>query len=195
MQGTDVIRRRPLLACATVLLLAGCELLPESPFAGPTGRITSQLAASGDCRAEIPDFDDETCLLPDWSAFGLASQRGDRAWRDAMLARLEGRASERRLARAVALAWGSERQWDQASELYKADLAAAPAELQPLLRYWLNELEGRRGMASRLEGVRGELVSAERRRAALEEENAALAEKLEALTAIEQSINLRHQNN
>ncbi|MFO8046985.1 MAG: hypothetical protein R6U30_14090 [Halomonas sp.] len=195
MQGTDVIRRRPLLACATVLLLAGCELLPESPFAAPTGRITSQLAASGDCRAEIPDFDDETCLLPDWSAFGLASQRGDRAWRDAMLARLEGRASERRLARAVALAWGSERQWDQASELYKADLAAAPAELQPLLRYWLNELEGRRGMASRLEGVRGELVSAERRRAALEEENAALAEKLEALTAIEQSINLRHQNN
>lgn len=188
MQGIDTIRYRSLLACATVLLLAGCELLPESPFAAPAGRTT------GDCRAEVPDFADKACLLSDWAAFGLASQRGDRAWRDAMLAQLEGRASERRLARAVALAWGSERQWDQASELYKADLNAAPAELQPLLRYWLNELEGRRAMASRLVGVRGELVSAERRRVALEEENAALAEKLEALTAIEQSINLRQQN-
>ncbi|MCA1769475.1 MAG: hypothetical protein LC652_05820 [Halomonas sp.] len=194
MQGTDTIRYRSLLACATVLLLAGCELLPESPFAAPAGRTAGERTSTGDCRAEIPDFADKACLLPDWAAFGLASQRGDRTWRDAKLAQLEGRASERRLARAVALAWGSERQWDQASELYKADLSAAPAELQPLLRYWLNELEGRRAMSSRLVGIRGELVSAERRRAALEEENAALAEKLEALTAIEQSINLRQQN-
>ena len=194
MRGIDAIRLRPLLACATVLLLAGCQLLPESPFAVPAGRTTSELAVAGECQAEVPDFADEPCLLPDWAAFGLASQRGDRAWRDAMLARLQGRASERRLARAVVLAWGSEGQWDQASELYKADLAAAPAELQPLLRYWLNELEGRRAMAGRLEGVRGELADSERRRAALEEDNADLAEKLEALTAIEQSINLRHQN-
>ena len=63
--------------------------------------------------------------------------------------------------------------------------------LQPLLRYWLNELEGRRSIKGRLEQARGEL--AEGRREALEEENAALAEKLEALTAIEQSINLRQQ--
>ena len=28
-------------------------------------------------------------MLTDWIAFGLASQRGDRQWRDAMLARLE----------------------------------------------------------------------------------------------------------
>lgn len=193
MQGTDAMRYRPLLACATVLWLAGCELLPESPFDQPTGRTTSGVAAVGNCQAEVPSFADEACLLYDWVAFGLTSQRGDRAWRDPMLTRLQGNAVERRLARAVALAWGSERQWDQAAELFKADLAAAPAELQPLLRYWLNELEGRRAMAGRLESAQGELAGTEQRRAALEEENAALAEKLEALTAIEQSINLRQQ--
>ena len=48
-------------------------------------------------------------------------------------------------------------------------------------------------MVGRLERTRGELAAAENRRAALEEENADLAEKLEALTAIEQSINLRQQ--
>lgn len=185
---------RPLLACASVLWLAGCELLPESPFAQPSRPALSAAAAAvSGCHAEVPGFDDEACLLHDWVAFGLSSQRGDRAWRDAMLTRLQGNANERRLARAVALAWGNEREWDQAAELYKADLAAAPVELQPLLRYWLNELEGRRSMVGRLESARGELAEAEQRRAALEEENADLAEKLEALTAIEQSINLRQQ--
>lgn len=193
MKGTDRMRLRPLLACATLLWLAGCELMPESPFAVPQGRTASEVAAAGECQADVPGFSDEACLLPDWVAFGLAAQRGDRTWREAMLTRLEGSATERRLARAVALSWGSERQWDQASELYKADLAAAPVALQPLLRYWLNELEGRRALAGRLESTRGELADTEQRRAALEEENAALAEKLEALTAIEQSINLRQQ--
>lgn len=187
------MRILPLLACATALWLAGCELLPESPLGAPAGRGVSEVSAAGGCQAEIPDFGDEGCLLPDWVAFGLTSQRGNRAWREAMLARLAGSASERRLARAVTLAWGSEHQWDQAADLFKADLVAAPAELQPLLRYWLNELEGRRAMAGRLENVREELAGTERRLAALEEENTALAEKLEALTAIEQSINLRQQ--
>ncbi|WP_416138083.1 hypothetical protein ACM26W_16590 [Halomonas sp. HK25] len=188
------MRLRPLLACAIGLWLAGCELLPESPFAQPSRPALSVASSSASgCQAEIPGFADEACLLHDWVAFGLASQRGDRAWRDAMLTRLQGSAAERRLARAVALAWGSEGQWDQAADLYKADLAAAPVALQPLLRYWLNELEGRRSMAGRLESVRGELAGTEQRRAALEEKNTALAEKLEALTAIEQSINLRQQ--
>ncbi|QTF92263.1 hypothetical protein, partial [Halomonas sp. BM-2019] len=139
------MRFRPLLVCMTALWLAGCELLPDSPFAQPT-RPTPGVAASSasGCQAEIPAFDDEACLLPDWVAFGLASQRGDRPWRDAMLTRLQGSDTERRLARAVVLAWGSEHQWDQAAALYQADLAAAPVALQPLLRYWLNELEGRR---------------------------------------------------
>lgn len=193
MKGIDLMPLRPLLACATLLWLAGCELLPESPFAVPAGDTASEVVESGDCQADVPGFADGACLLPEWMAFGLASQRGDREWREAMLTRLEGSAAERRLARAVTLAWGSERQWDEASELYKADLAEAPPALQPLLRYWLNELEGRRALAGRLESARAELDGAEQRRAELEEENAALAEKLEALTAIEQSINLRQQ--
>ncbi|WP_299314395.1 hypothetical protein [uncultured Halomonas sp.] len=189
------MRFRPLLACMTALWLAGCELLPDAPFGAGASRDAAPAVdgVPSVCPGGIPDFADPACLLDDWVAFGLSSQRGDRAWRDAILARLEGSASERRLARAVALSWGNERQWDQASELYKADLASAPVALQPLLRYWLNELEGRRSMARRLQETRGELADAEGRHAALEEEKAALAEKLEALTAIEQSINLRQQ--
>ncbi|MCH4562052.1 MULTISPECIES: hypothetical protein [Halomonas] len=175
---------RPLLACLAVTWLAGCELLPEQPRS--MAPKVAQPAAKG-CHAVIPDFDDEACLLPDWVAFGLASQRGERNWRDVMLSRLAGEAKERRLARAVLLAWGNENQWDRASELFKADLHTAPAALQPLLRYWLNEVEGRRAMAGRLASSQEEL-------AAMEAENAALAEKLEALTAIEQNINLRQQN-
>lgn len=174
---------RPLLACLAVAWLAGCELVPERLF---TGRPAS-VATSGPCVAAIPDFDDPACLLDDWIDFGLDSQRGDSAWRSAMLVSLEGEEAERRLARAILLAWGSRQQWDRASELFKADLEAAPGGLQPLLRYWLNELEGRRARSSRLAGARAELAATQR-------ENAALAEKLEALTAIERNINLRRQS-
>jgi hypothetical protein len=173
---------RPLSVCLAALWLAGCQGLLDQP----QSRQVEPPPHLG-CYAEVPSFDDEACLLPDWVAFGLASQRGDRHWRSNMLVRLEGNTAERRLARAVALSWGSERQWDEASELYKADLHAAPADLQPLLRYWLNELEGRRTMAGRLARSESEL-------AALEAEKAELAEKLEALTAIERSINLRQQS-
>ncbi len=182
------------LACLAVLWLAGCELIPESPLGDSRPPSTNGPApGTADCQAEIPDFADEACLLHDWMAFGLASQRGDRDWRDGMLTRLAGSAAEQRLARAVALAWGNENEWHRASELYKADLHAAPGELQPLLRYWLNELEGRRAAAGRLATARRELAELQAQHAGLEEENAALAEKLEALTAIEQSINLRQQ--
>ena len=93
----------------------------------------------------------------------------------------------------MVLAWGNQSQWERASELYKADLAAAPVLLQPLLRYWLNELEGRRARAGRLNAAESAQAQSEARRAALEEENADLEKKLEALTAIERSINLRQQ--
>lgn len=178
------MRFRPLGACLMALWLAGCQWLPEQPFSQAEA---PAMEVSPVCEAEVPAFTDDACLLPDWVAFGLASQRGDRDWRSDMLQRLEGSQAERRLARAVVLAWGSERQWDQASELYKADLSEAPTELQPLLRYWLNELEGRRAMAGRLARSASELAE-------LEAENAELAEKLEALTAIERSINLRQQS-
>lgn len=179
------LRIRPLLVCLMALLLAGCELIPDEPF-GRQDDAESVKPVSIGCKALLPNFSDEPCLLSDWIAFGLASQRGGREWRDDMLTRLRAETAERRLARAVALSWGSESEWDRASELYKADLHAAPVELQPLLRYWLNELEGRRTMSGRLASSRQEF-------AALEEENAALDEKLEALTAIERSINLRQQ--
>ncbi|XKE44919.1 hypothetical protein LG302_16300 [Halomonas organivorans] len=177
---------RPLLLCLASAWLAGCQWLPER-LQGPEidGPVVLESDA-GACYAEIPDLADDGCLLHDWVGFGLASQRGDRAWREDMLARLEGRGTDRRLARAVTLAWGSERQWDQASELFKADLHAAPPRLQPLLRYWLNEVEGRRGLNQRL-------AESRQSREALAEENAALVEKLEALTAIERNINSRQQ--
>ncbi|MEQ5800930.1 hypothetical protein [Halomonas sp. H10-9-1] len=185
---------RPLLVAMLAVWLAGCELLPAVPFELPSGRTTSETAAAANgCRAELPSFADDDCLLPEWVAFGLASQRGDRAWREAMLTRLEGAAAERRLARAVALSWGSQGQWDHASELYKADLSAAPVALQPLLRYWLNELEGRRAMAGRLSAAQSAQAQSEALSASLKEENADLEKKLEALTAIERSINLRQQ--
>ncbi len=194
MQGTDVMTFRPLLACLVATWLAGCEMLPQAPSGPPSSSTTSKAAAAASgCHAVVPDFDDDTCLLQDWVAYGLASQRGDRQWRDAMLARLEGPGAERRLARAVVLGWGSEREWDRAAELYKADLSAAPVTLQPLLRYWLNELEGRRALAGDLASARGELAEHETQRADLEEEITALEKKLEALTAIERSINLRQQ--
>ncbi|MFW6346333.1 MAG: hypothetical protein ACOC0M_08420 [Halomonas sp.] len=184
---------RPLLACLAVTWLTGCALFPEAPFGQAPASSRTGAAAAG-CHAEVPGFANADCLLHDWVAFGLASQRGDRAWRDAMLSRLDGPAAEQRLGRAVALGWGSESQWDRASELYKADLHAAPAALQPLLRYWLNELEGRRAMASRLVTSNQALADMEAQHTVMQEENTALAEKLEALTAIEQSINLRQQH-
>ncbi|SFU57852.1 hypothetical protein [Halomonas korlensis] len=179
------LRIGPLLVCLMALLLGGCELLPDEPFARQDHNESVKPVSSG-CKAVLPNFNDVPCLLSDWIAFGLASQRGDHEWRNDMLTRLQAETAERRLARAIVLTWGSENEWDHASELYKADLHAAPVELQPLLRYWLNELEGRRAMS-------GRLASSQQEIATLEEENAALDEKLEALTDIERNINLRQQ--
>ncbi|HSP57139.1 MAG TPA: hypothetical protein VLO12_02430 [Halomonas sp.] len=177
------LRIGPLLICLMAFFLAGCELMPDEPFGSDAESVKP---ASTGCKALLPNFNDEPCLLSDWIDFGLDSQRGDREWRDDMLTRLRADTAERRLARAVVLTWGSEKEWDRASELYKADLHAAPIELQPLLRYWLNELEGRRAMSGHLAGSHAEIAT-------LEEENAELDEKLEALTAIERNINLRQQ--
>ncbi|RTQ98550.1 hypothetical protein [Halomonas nitroreducens] len=177
---------RPLILGLASTWLVGCQWLPESlpsPGHNPTPQVQVN---AGACFSEVPSFADNACLLPDWVAFGLASQRGDRAWRSGMLLTLEGEGAEQRLGRAVLLAWGDEAQWDQASELFKADLHAAPARLQPLLRYWLNEVEGRRRLSRQLGEEQSE-------REALAEENKALTEKLDALTAIERNINSRQQ--
>src|SRR5690554_946368 len=168
------------------LLLSGCELLPEQGVAS-----TEQPPAAASCRTVEPSFEEDACLLYGWVAYGLASQRGDAEWRretletlDTAQATLEG---EQELRRAVILSWGNERQWGEASELYQAHTHAAPADLQPLLRYWRNELEGRRSLASQNSNARDRLAS-------LQNENSELADKLEALTAIEQNMNLRQQS-
>ncbi|WP_444678454.1 hypothetical protein [Halomonas sp. E19] len=172
---------------AVALVLGGCQYLPDYALLQDE---ENEAEVDVVCGGE-PSFVEGACLLPDWVAFGLASQRGDHHWRRDKLQELEGRqgidVSERELVRAVALAWGTERQWAQASELYRAHIDQAPADLQPLLRYWLNELEGRRAMASQTERSRSQL-------SALQQEKAELAEKLEALTTIEQNINLRQQS-
>lgn len=184
---------RPWLLCLTTLWLAGCQYLPVPSSSGGVAMPSAPRSALA-CTDALPDFDENECLVHEWVAFGLTSQRGDSAWREATLVSLEGEAKERRLARAVLLAWGSESQWDRASELYKADLASAPTELQPLLRYWLNELEGRRSLAARLAERRRAHASVVEEKAALGAELEAMAEKLEQLTAIEQNINLRQQS-
>ncbi|MBZ0330092.1 hypothetical protein KZO25_07135 [Halomonas sp. ANAO-440] len=180
---------RILFACAAALWMAGCEFLPEQGRAEATEE--EEVIATVDCPGGVPTFEADACLLPDWIALGLASQRGDSDWRSAKLTELEqalaDNEDEHHLARAITLAWGSERQWTQAAELFETHLRAAPEQLQPLLRYWRNELEGRRAMSGRLTRTQGELV-------AQREENEQLAEKLEALTAIEQNINLRQQS-
>ncbi|GGY07559.1 hypothetical protein GCM10007160_38820 [Litchfieldella qijiaojingensis] len=165
-----------------VALLAGCQWLPQTSDMAEQESMEEMA-----CEEAIPTLKESDCLVDAWVGYGLASQRGDREWREQTLEKLQGEDSHSRLARAVVLSWGSERQWDQAAEILRADLHAAPSDLQPLLRYWLNELEGRRAMTERL-------VSSEAERRQLAADNEELADKLEALTAIEQSINLRQQS-
>lgn len=164
-----------------VSLIAGCQLLPDQNTAPPIVNDSDQ------CLETVPSLADSDCLLEAWVDFGLAAQRGDDAWREDILERASGEDKRARLARAVVYTWSDDRSdWEQASELFKADLAAAPSQLQPLLRQWLNGLEVRRDLA-------GALARSESSRRQLVEERDELAEKLDALTAIEQSINSRDQ--
>jgi hypothetical protein len=171
----------PLLASLlAVSLLAGCQALSQSandPFD----------TASSDCLSEVPSLQDNECLLEAWIDFGLAAQRGDEAWRKRTLERIEGELASERLARAVVYSWADRSRWGDASELFKADLALAPSRLQPLLRQWLNGLEARRELANQIDHS-----EAARRQIVRERDD--LAQKLDALTEIEQSINLRNQS-
>ncbi|MDR5860717.1 hypothetical protein FZZ93_07370 [Halomonas eurihalina] len=178
---------RALTVCLAAAWLAGCQWLPEQSSRDDVpGPPTVAQDETPSCYAEVPSFVDDACLLRDWVAFGLASQRGDGEWRERMSERLVGSRTETRLARAVVLSWGPPSQWKQASELFKADLHAAPPRLQPLLRYWLNEIERRRDQQHRL-------TDSEQSRTALAEEKEALTQKLDALTDIERNINSRQR--
>jgi len=170
--------RMLLVALCTGSLLTGCQWMTQET-SPPVAPVTS-------CKGDIPKLADNICLVDDWIAFGLESQRGDSEWRSTMLTRLDGDMAHLKLARATVLAWGDRDGWEQASELYKAEISSAPSRLQPLLQQWLNGLERRRDLAAKL-------AKSESRRQALGQERDELAEKLDALTAIEQSINSRHE--
>lgn len=161
-------------------LLAGCQQLPVERAETTPEVVTAQ------CLEVVPSLEDSDCLLDAWVDFGLAAQRGDKEWREDVLAQAQGDATHARLARAVVYAWGERDDWEWASELFKADLASAPSRLQPLLRQWLNGLEARRRLAQ-------SLAESETSRRQLVEERDSLAEKLDALTAIEKTINMRNQ--
>lgn len=188
---------RFLLACVLAVILAGCQWLPLT--AEPAG---SQGLA---CPGGVPDFTPDACLLDDWIAFGLASQQADEAWRSATLAQL-GEAAEtqhpaQRLATASVLAWGDEPQRRQASSLLHADLDVAPKPLQPLLDYWLGELEQRRAMYARLsEEERKSRALARRNHQlktdvdTLDSRVDALQTKIQTLTDIERNIDSRQHH-
>ncbi|MHB0776649.1 hypothetical protein [Halomonas sp. WWR20] len=159
-------------------LLAGCQGLNEQPEEAVD-------TVPSSCLGDVPTLADNYCLIDAWVGYGLEAQRGDDAWRERMLERLDDGYPHQRLARAVVLSWGnSAAQRDEASELFKADISAAPSRLQPLLQQWLNGLEARRQLNEKL-------VHSQAQNRTLQQQNAELAQKIEALTAIEQSINSR----
>lgn len=189
------MKRRTLLACVMGMSLSGCQWLPLTD--GHRGSLQGL-----NCPGGIPDFTQDECLLDDWIAYGLASQQSDAEWREAMLAQLEADAEEpradQRLARATVLAWGDDAQRSQASSLLHADLGVAPVNLQPLLSYWLGELEQRREASARLaEARRARRASGQQSGAlqaqvdTLNSQVEALTTKIEALTEIERNINAR----
>nr|WP_298379896.1 hypothetical protein [uncultured Halomonas sp.] len=161
-------------------LLAGCHMLPEMAGAD------SDPAESAQCLSDVPSLTASDCMLGAWVDFGLAAQRADKEWRENILEQVEGDTHNDRLARAVVYSWSSQGRWDDAAKLFEADLSAAPSELQPLLRQWLNGLEARRKLL-------GDLYRSEASRRQVSQERDDLAKKLDALTAIEESINSRNQ--
>nr|WP_299244711.1 hypothetical protein [uncultured Halomonas sp.] len=175
------MKKLPLLATMLATsLLAGCQMLPEMAGAD------SKPAESTQCLSDVPSLTASDCMLGAWIDFGLAAQRADDDWRKHILEQVEGDTQNDRLARAVVYSWSSQSKWDDAAELFKADLSAAPSELQPLLRQWLNGLEARRKLI-------GELYRSEASHREVVQERDDLAKKLDALTAIEESINSRNQ--
>lgn len=177
-----------LTACVLLSTLSACGVLSRMTLPGTEAAAMSPgVEASCLGAGDLPDFAGEDCLLDEWVAFALQAQRGNGDWRRSTLVQLEGTRHDRRLARAILLSWGDESDWEHASDLFKADLPTAPSRLQPLLRQWLNGLEERRDLID-------ERDKSESARRKLSADNAQLSKKLEALTAIEESINSRRQS-
>lgn len=175
---------RPLLACLAIVSMTGCQWVPMT-------QATDEGVHAPACFGDVPDFSLDDCLLDDWIAFGLASQQGDSAWRGEMGEKVDAQQADQRLAQAILLSWGNESEQSQASSLLRADLATAPPRLQPLLSYWLNELEQRREITARLAAARSARNAVDEENRVLNSKIEAQDKKLEALTDIERNINSR----
>ena len=165
-----------LVGILTASLLTGCQMMPGESF---------EMGTSTHCLDELPTLADSSCMLESWVDFGLAAQRGDSQWQEETLNRMSSDSTRDRLARAVIYSWSSQANWERASELYKADISAAPSPLQPLFRQWLNALERHRSLAAAY-------ADSESSRRQLIKERDELTKKLDALTAIEENFNLRN---
>ncbi|RKR06728.1 hypothetical protein C7446_0723 [Kushneria sinocarnis] len=169
--------------CAALLLLGGCQ-------ANQTQQTTGiQCYTHG-----IPTLVDNGCMLPTWVAFGLKSQTADDGWRDQVLQYMDGDTLREKLVRATALAWGDAEHWEEASRLFENNIDQAPVGIRPLLEQWQGGLAQRRHMqdSSQRQGEDTAELKAHIKR--LRQENDRLSAKLDALTAIEESMNQRRSS-
>ncbi|WP_106477559.1 hypothetical protein [Phytohalomonas tamaricis] len=170
------------MGLSVVLLISGCQSLDTAPVV--------EESASNCYFSGAPALVEGACLLPTWVTFGLQAQSGDEQWREEKLTEYSGNDTRSQLVRAVVLSWDTPSHWKEASAIYHAEMNDAPLMLQPLLRQWLNELEARRDLADTHQ--RGDRQRQQIKE--LQEKNAQLSKKLEALTAIEESMNARRNN-
>lgn len=177
-------------ALLATMLLGGCAMLGDRvPGAAEDGCITRG----------IPTMVDDECLLPTWVAFGRTAQTGTQQWRDEVLQYMDGDTPRGGLARAVVFSQEDATNWPEGIALFKRYTPQAPESIQPLLEQWQRDLERRAELQSRLQtrldaqhnrSTQGN--SRQRQQIqSLEQENAELKKKLDALTAIEESMNAR----
>lgn len=172
------------------MLLSGCAMLGDRvPGAAEEGCITRG----------IPTMVDDECLLPTWVAFGRAAQTGTQQWRDEVLQYMGSDTPRGGLARAVVFSQEEAEHWPTGLALFRRYTAQAPESIQPLLQQWQRDLERRIDLQSRLQSR----LDAQHNRSTqgnsrqrqqiqvLEQENVELKKKLDALTAIEESMNAR----
>ncbi|MCM2130030.1 hypothetical protein [Larsenimonas rhizosphaerae] len=167
---------------AVSLMLSGCQMI-TGHNQNLTGTGASNCFFSGP-----PVLIEGECLLPNWIAFGIRAQHGNDEWRRDILKQTGDDTPQDRLARAVVLSWGTRAEWKQATALYRTELDKAPVPLQPLLHYWLDELEYRKTLVSSATPTRDPRIQQ------LADKNAELTRKLDALTAIEESMNARRRS-
>ncbi|WP_438764161.1 hypothetical protein [Kushneria sp. TE3] len=172
------------------MLLGGCAMWGDRvPGAAEEGCITRG----------IPTMVDDECLLPTWVAFGRTAQTGTQQWRDEVLQYMDDDTPRSGLARAVVFSQEDAEHWPTGLALFKRYTPQAPESIQPLLEQWQRDLERRTelqsGLQSRLDAQHNRSHQGNSRQRqqiqSLQQQNAELKKKLDALTAIEESMNAR----